>query len=335
MLERFVEKVVKNVSLARDIAQFADRIADLVERQEVDRAGFGYDVFLEHQRTHVVGTKEEGQLTDLESLGDPTALNVRDVIEEQSRDGLGFQVLERAGRRDVAHLGIFGLKCPADEGGKALGLVLKASESLEVLDTFCEGFGVSEHHRCRADATHFMPDSHDIEPIVGHHFAAGDCRADSVDEDFGSSPWNASESSLLEPCEYRFDREFVDFGKVVQFRGAKAVDIDVGESGFDIPEELLVPLEFEVGVQSTLHEDLVAAEIDGFLDLLEQFLSIQHVAFVAFRGSVKRAEVANRGADVGVVDIPIDIVGSVVLGVQAVGNRLCCLAKGAQVGALE
>lgn len=192
LLEGFVEKVVKNVSLARDIAQFADRIADLVERQKVDRAGFGYDVFLEHQRAHVVGTKEEGQLTDLESLGDPTALNVWDVIEEQSRDGLGFQVLERAGRRDVAHLGIFGLECPADEGGKALGLVLETSESLEVFDTFCEGFGVSEHHRRRADATHFMPGSHDIEPIVGHHFATGDCRADSVDEDFGSSPRNAS-----------------------------------------------------------------------------------------------------------------------------------------------
>jgi hypothetical protein len=113
------------------------------------------------------------------------------------------------------------------------------------------------------------------------------------------------------------------------------VDIDVGESGFDIPEELFVPLEFEVGVQSTLHEDLISAEFDGFLDLLEQFLSIQHVAFVTFRGSVKSAKVANRSANVGVVDIPIDVVGSVVLGVQAVGDCLCCLAKGAQVGALE
>lgn len=122
---------------------------------------------------------------------------------------------------------------------------------------------------------------------------------------------------------------------MVEFRGAKAVDIDVGESGFDIPEEFLVPLEFEVGVQSTLHEDLVAAEFDGFLDFLEQFLSIQHVAFVAFRGSIKSAEVANGGADVGVVDIPIDVVGSVVLWVQAVGNRLCCMAEGAQVGPFE
>ena len=122
---------------------------------------------------------------------------------------------------------------------------------------------------------------------------------------------------------------------MVEFWGAKTVDIDVGESGFDIPEKLFVPLEFEVGVQATLHEDLVAAEIDCFLDLLEQFLSIQDVAFVAFRGSVKRAEVADGGADVGVVDIPIDVVGSVVLGVKTVGDSLCCLAEGTQVGALE
>jgi hypothetical protein len=122
---------------------------------------------------------------------------------------------------------------------------------------------------------------------------------------------------------------------MVELWGTETVYIDVGESGFDIPEKLFVPLEFEVGVQATLHEDLVAAEIDGFLDLLEQFLPIQYVAFVAFRGSVKRAEVANSGADVGVVDVPIDVVGTVVLGVKAFGDCLCRLSEGAQVGALE
>ena len=41
------------------------------------------------------------------------------VVEVQPADGLRLQILERAGRRHVGHVGMLGLKRPADIGGEA------------------------------------------------------------------------------------------------------------------------------------------------------------------------------------------------------------------------
>ena len=54
-------------------------------------------ILFDHQAAHVVGTIEEGQLADLETLGDPTGLNVRNVIQVKPGNGLGFQVLKGTG----------------------------------------------------------------------------------------------------------------------------------------------------------------------------------------------------------------------------------------------
>src|SRR5262249_39762987 len=51
--------------------------------------------------------------------------------------------------------------------------------------------------------------------------------------------------------------------------------------------------------------------------------------------AVERAEVADGSADVRVVDVAIDVVGAVRLGVQPAANLVGGLAQGAQVTALE
>ena len=86
---------------------------------------------------------------------------------------------------------------------------------------------------------------------------------------------------------------------------------------FDVAEQLFVPLELELGVQAALHENLIAAEIERFLDFLVELVAIEDVAFGRFRRAVERAEIADRGADVRVVDVAVDVVGAVILGVEA------------------
>ena len=48
---------------------------------------------------------------------------------------------------------------------------------------------------------------------------------------------------------------------------------------FDVAQQLFVPLELVVGMQAPLHQNLIAAEIDGLLNLLEKHLAIERVAF--------------------------------------------------------
>ena len=45
----------------------------------------------------------------------------------------------------------------------------------------------------------------------------------------------------------------------------------------DVAEQLLVPLQGQMRMQSALHEDLVAAQRDGLADLVEQDVAIEHV----------------------------------------------------------
>ena len=93
-------------------------------------ARFGHHILFEHERAHVIRTKEESQLPNLESLRDPTALDVRNIVEKKPRNRLGFQVFERAGRGKMTELSVLGLKGPADEGSEAVRFVLKLSDAI-------------------------------------------------------------------------------------------------------------------------------------------------------------------------------------------------------------
>jgi hypothetical protein len=92
--------------------------------------------------------------------------------------------------------------------------------------------------------------------------------------------------------------------------------------GLDVVKQLFVPLEFEMRVQPTLHEDLVAPQRDGLADLLEQDLSVEHIGLGIADFPVESAEVANGCADVGVVDVPIDVVGPVRARMKPSGHRI-------------
>ena len=88
-------------------------------------------------------------------------------------------------------------------------------------------------------------------------------------------------------------------------------------------------------MHAALHEDLIAAERDRLLDLLVEFLAGQHVGFGIVGLAVEGAEVADRGADVRVVDVAVDVVGAVRLRVQPLRDGVGRLPESVQVAAGE
>lgn len=117
----------------------------------------------------------------------------------------------------------------------------------------------------------------------------------------------------------------VDFGR------AERVQIDLRKTLFDRPQQILVPLQGQRRVESALHQDLIAAEIDGFLNLLEQHLLRQHVRFLVTFRTVERTEVTNSGASVAVVDVAVDIVRADSFGMHPLRHGMSCFADGDQV----
>ena len=91
--------------------------------------------------------------------------------------------------------------------------------------------------------------------------------------------------------------------------GDSACSWNVGIARLDRAEQILVPLERQIGVVAALQQQLAAAERDRLVDLAEDLLEPEHVAFGRADRTVERAEVAARHADVRVVDVAVDDVG--------------------------
>ena len=68
----------------------------------------------------------------------------------------------------------------------------RLTQPIEVFDAFGECFDVAEHHGRRTAATHLVPSPHYMEPIVGIHFAACDCIANSIHQNLGTAARNAA-----------------------------------------------------------------------------------------------------------------------------------------------
>ena len=90
----------------------------------------------------------------------------------------------------------------------------------------------------------------------------------------------------------------------------------------DVAQQFLVPFQLVFRVQAPLHQDLVAADLDGLADFVQQHVAVQHPALVALRAAVERAKVTDRRADVRVVNVPVDVVRPITLRVRPPGDRV-------------
>src|SRR6516225_8702221 len=88
-------------------------------------------------------------------------------------------------------------------------------------------------------------------------------------------------------------------------------------------------------MKSALHEDLVAAKGDRLLDFPVNLFARQDVGIRICALAIERAEVANGGADVRVVNVAVYVVSAIRLGVQATANGVGGAAQRWQVAALK
>src|SRR5207253_10537789 len=95
--------------------------------------------------------------------------------------------------------------------------------------------------------------------------------------------------------------------------------MNLGKSLLDATQHLLVPVNFQIGMQAALHQHARAAEFDGFANLVVDRFQIEDVPLFSFgslQWTIKRAECAVLGAEVRVINIAIDNVSNHALGMQ-------------------
>src|SRR5438270_2743692 len=102
----------------------------------------------------------------------------------------------------------------------------------------------------------------------------------------------------------------------------------------DAAHQLLVPVNFQIGMQAALHEHAGSAKLHRFADLVVDGFKIQNVTFrrhLALERAVESAKGAVLGAEVGVVNVAVDDVSDHALRMQLLANGVCLHADADQV----
>src|ERR1700721_3072678 len=100
------------------------------------------------------------------------------------------------------------------------------------------------------------------------------------------------------------------------FRSAERMQIDGWVALPQVAQQIFVPFELQRWMIAALHQDLIAPKRDRLLDFLVQLFARQDVSVGVVRLAIEGAEIADSGANVGVVDVPIDVVSAVWLRMQ-------------------
>src|SRR6185312_11228949 len=103
----------------------------------------------------------------------------------------------------------------------------------------------------------------------------------------------------------------------------------------DGPQQILIPFDFQVGMQSALHEDACSAQVDGLPNLIEDGFLRKDVSFRMPHGAVESAEAAIFGAEIRVVDIPVNDVADDALRMQFLPDGIRFHADANQIIAFE
>ena len=169
---------------------------------------------------------------------------------------------------------------------------------------------------------------HHVEPLVGGRLAdAVQQRAHAVDQDFRAAAGHAVEAGGNQPLEHLRHRQLRETGQVDDFRRRQRVQLERGIALLDRAEQILVPRERQVGIVAALQQQLDPADRDSLVDLAEQLVESEDIAFRRSDRTIERAEVALGDADVRVVDVAIDDVGDDALGVFPIAHRFGQLSE--------
>ena len=129
---------------------------------------------------------------------------------------------------------------------------------------------------------------------------------------------------LLKRLEHVKRGHATNLCNALDFDGTKAIQIHLWMMSSKVLNELNVPCERERWVHTALHEDACPSNGLEFTDSIGDLFERLCVLFLVARWTVKRTELAVDGARVGVVDVAIDKVGHVAVGVHLQTSLVSC-----------
>ena len=177
---------------------------------------------------------------------------------------------------------------------------------------------MAEHHGGRAAAAQGVPLAADLQPVGRPRPCSGlTSRRTRSTRISAPPPGRLPKPGRLQPHEHLADRQPGELAMWSISGGLNPWTLTCGKLGLDVAEQLLVPLERQLRVHAALQAG--SGRRPGRSSRRSSRSSVVAVDDVGVRVAEparERAEAAAARADVRVVDVAVDVVGAIRLGVQ-------------------
>ena len=267
------------------------------------------DLLFLHRAVEVVDAEPQRRLRHLHASRDPERLHVRDVVAHQARHRVHAQAVGRAGRRQLPHLVVVGMKGQGDERLEAAGLVLQRARAQHVIDPFFRRLDVSVQHRHVRPHAETMRRAMNLEVPIGSAFVVGDLAADTLGEDFRAAPRQRIEPGRPQLPQHLLVGPPVEIREERDLDGGETFQMDVGPDAFEAAQQLRVVVERQIRMQPVddvdFRERLMATLPQFVPSLLERHRVRAGVAGLQPR---ERAEETTGDADVCRLEPDVEVV---------------------------
>ncbi len=114
----------------------------------------------------IIRPEAEGNLRQRRRERYPIGFDMRKVVQHQTRNRDGFQIIHARGNRQVRIDCMLRMKRQGDKAIESTRFILQLPQPDQMIDTFFEGFDVPVEHRCIGTDTCLVHASRNIEPSI-------------------------------------------------------------------------------------------------------------------------------------------------------------------------
>src|SRR5712692_4094196 len=306
---RPVNRPVERVALNRLAPRFADQPLELGAGSELRRgcAGVVVNLLLDDGAVNVVRAEAQRDLRNSRREHDPVGLDVVEVVEQKARDGDVLQVGEAGWLGQMAERGVFRVEGQRDEGDEAAGLVLELAQQQQVLDTLLFCFDVAvEHGGVRAQAD-LMRRARNVQPLLAGNLVVADYFAHPRIEDFGAAAGQRVHTGLFQGQQSIADRKLGDAREVAHLNHGERLQVHARAALLESSHQVQEIMERQVRVQAADQVKLGGAFADALLGARKDLFERKGVRAGSIGAAAESAQPAMRHADVGGVDVAVDV----------------------------
>ncbi len=285
------------------------------------------DALFDDGAINIVGAEAERDLRHARSHHHPIGLDVGDVVEHQARHRDVADVGEAGGLTDVLERRIVGMEGQRDEGDEAAGFILQGAQLDQVIDAVRVVLNVAVEHGAIGAQAELVRGARGFDPIVAIDLVIANDASDGWREDFGAAAGQRIHAGIAQALQGFADADLRAARQICDLDHGERFQMDVGEARLEAAQHLAIPIEGQLGMQTTHDVELGDRFGVTFARALPDLFDRHGVGFGIAHALAEGAEAATGDADIGGIDMAVDVeIGGIA--VQALADQVSQVAYG-------